>query len=630
MVFNVAPNHLDGSDGQGGGNGEAASYVIGQPSLDACSAGTSQTTVKSVDDMAYDVAGKRLFASDLGNNRVLVFDVSPSTLAHYRSLNQAEPASYVLGQSDFDSGGAGSDRSHISNPTGEAYDAKDVLLFVDDYDNNRVLAFDVSTATLDTYRSLNQAEPAAYVLGQSSFSTNAAATTQNGLDHPDDNAFDDTYGRLFVADRFNARVLIYNIGQGISNDMNAQAVFGEPNFTSADGGVGQSIVAYPNVGDVFDPAHNKIFVSDLNNNRVLQFSMIDITTPSVSNAVRNVSYSQAIAIDPASYQGSSQTFSVQGGSLPSGLTLNSSTGVISGIPTTAGTYTFTVEADDNFTDATADIGKEVFFDRASYSMTVEIPTTTVLTSSSSTSTYDQNVTFKATVMSGSTIASDATGTIQFMDGASALGPAVTISRGSGSYTTSTLSVATHSLTGVYSGDDNYLTSTSDTLTQTVNAASSSSSSSPTSSLSSTPASSPPPISSGGSRHGVPPSVLATLPSSSASSSAASSHATVSTSSVAPSLTPEERAAIRLKLRKTHVSLPPSSTASASSSGSFSYRVRIPYLNFRADSRLNAFITDVLTKGMSVTVLRFVQGNQWAEVRLQDGRTGYVWATSLAR
>ena len=41
------------------------------------------------------------------------------------------------------------------------------------------------------------------------------------------------------------------------------------------------------------------------------------------------------------------TFSIIGGSLPPGLTLNASTGLISGTPTTAGTYPYTAQVEDS-------------------------------------------------------------------------------------------------------------------------------------------------------------------------------------------------------------------------------------------------------------------------------------------
>ncbi len=53
---------------------------------------------------------------------------------------------------------------------------------------------------------------------------------------------------------------------------------------------------------------------------------------------------------------SSFTYSVSSGALPTGLTLNSSTGVISGAPTTPGGYSFTIEA----TDSADDVGSQPY------------------------------------------------------------------------------------------------------------------------------------------------------------------------------------------------------------------------------------------------------------------------------
>ncbi len=53
-----------------------------------------------------------------------------------------------------------------------------------------------------------------------------------------------------------------------------------------------------------------------------------------------VAYSQTISVSPAG----SHTFSLISGSLPSGITLNPATGVISGLPSTVGSFTFTIKA----------------------------------------------------------------------------------------------------------------------------------------------------------------------------------------------------------------------------------------------------------------------------------------------
>lgn len=50
------------------------------------------------------------------------------------------------------------------------------------------------------------------------------------------------------------------------------------------------------------------------------------------------------------------TFAATGGTLPTGTSLNSSTGVISGTPTTAGTFSFTVSV----TDVNLNVGSQAF------------------------------------------------------------------------------------------------------------------------------------------------------------------------------------------------------------------------------------------------------------------------------
>lgn len=65
--------------------------------------------------------------------------------------------------------------------------------------------------------------------------------------------------------------------------------------------------------------------------------------------------------------------------------------------------------------------------------------------------------------------SAATGTVVFNDGSTLLGTR-SVSGGQTSFTTSTLSVGSHSITATYSGDSNDATSTSSATTETVAAA----------------------------------------------------------------------------------------------------------------------------------------------------------------
>jgi Bacterial Ig-like domain (group 3)/FG-GAP-like repeat/FG-GAP repeat len=92
-------------------------------------------------------------------------------------------------------------------------------------------------------------------------------------------------------------------------------------------------------------------------------------------------------------------------------------------------------------------------------------TKTTLTSLPNPSNFGQSVTFTATVTSGFT--GTPTGTVSFYDGTTKIGTSNLNSSGVATLTTSTLAVATHSITANYSGDTNFATSTSLAVQQVV-------------------------------------------------------------------------------------------------------------------------------------------------------------------
>jgi len=74
--------------------------------------------------------------------------------------------------------------------------------------------------------------------------------------------------------------------------------------------------------------------------------VISIAPSTLPNVVINTPYNQSIV---ATGGVGPFTYSIAAGALPTGTTINSLTGVISGTPTVAGTYNFTVQAADSET-----------------------------------------------------------------------------------------------------------------------------------------------------------------------------------------------------------------------------------------------------------------------------------------
>ncbi|HSU67730.1 MAG TPA: Ig-like domain repeat protein, partial [Tepidisphaeraceae bacterium] len=92
-------------------------------------------------------------------------------------------------------------------------------------------------------------------------------------------------------------------------------------------------------------------------------------------------------------------------------------------------------------------------------------TSTAVASSATPSTFGQSVTFTATV--SDSMSASPTGTVSFLDGSTVVGTGTLNGSGVATFTTSSLSVATHSITAQYGGDTNFASSQSGALSQTV-------------------------------------------------------------------------------------------------------------------------------------------------------------------
>ncbi len=104
---------------------------------------------------------------------------------------------------------------------------------------------------------------------------------------------------------------------------------------------------------------------------------------------------------------------------------------------------------------------------ALYQSVSQSTTTTAITSSTANSVVGQAVTFTASVTASGNGAGLPTGSVTFMDSGMVIGTANLDGSASAAFTISTLAVASHSISAVYNGDGNFLTSQSASVSLTV-------------------------------------------------------------------------------------------------------------------------------------------------------------------
>ncbi len=212
--------------------------------------------------LAMDTTDHRLFVSDTGNNRVLIYNLNGSNLLVDRVPD------HVLGQANFYSNVAASTQSGMETPNGIAFDDTGDRLFVAEGAGSRVKVFDVAAIT--------NGEDAVNVLGQANFTGTTAATTQAGMSQPGDVVFDDTGDRLYVSDITLNRVTVYDVA-AITDGENAINVLGQANFTASTAATTQAGMNVPYGLSLSGSTATTLFVAQGTGNRVTTYDVTSIT-----------------------------------------------------------------------------------------------------------------------------------------------------------------------------------------------------------------------------------------------------------------------------------------------------------------------------------------------------------------
>jgi hypothetical protein len=271
-------------------NGQAAPGVIGQTNFNSNTAGVTATKLNTPMMAIVDSSTGKVFVSDEGNNRILRF----TSVINAASGVAAEA---VLGQTSFTASGGGTTSTEMNAPQGMALDNSGNL-WVADAGNSRVLEF-LNAATIPS------GTAASLVIGQPNFTNSSLGTSASKLFYP--SSIFVRNNTLWVSDHYNNRVLKFNNISSASSGAAANSVFGQTNFTS--NASGNAINQFNLPLQIYVDVNGRLWVADFNNNRILRFD----NAASLSNG-SSASSVLGITGDGASSQSTFDAFGVYGDS----------------------------------------------------------------------------------------------------------------------------------------------------------------------------------------------------------------------------------------------------------------------------------------------------------------------------
>lgn len=191
-------------------------------------------------------------------------------------------ASVVIGQSDFISGSVNQGGTVSASSLWNPYSCivVDNKLIVNDYGNNRVLIWNSIPTANGT--------SADVVIGQPDFTHNSqdqgGSIGANTLNQPQGGLASDGT-RLFIADSYNNRVLIFN-SIPTTNNASADVVVGQTSMTSRSSipGISASTLGYT-LGVSYDSQSGKLIIPDWYQHRVLIFNSVPKTNGASADVV---------------------------------------------------------------------------------------------------------------------------------------------------------------------------------------------------------------------------------------------------------------------------------------------------------------------------------------------------------
>ncbi len=242
-------------------DGENAVNVFGQTVFTSIGAAVTHSGLSGPTGVIIDAVNNLLYVLQSGASRISIFDLTGAS-----GIGNGELAVNVLGQAVFTTATAAVTQAGMDTPVGLALSGSSVLFVAEDI-NNRVTAFNVT--------SIADGENAVNVLGQTLFTTATAASTQTGMNAPRGLTYDRIAKRLYVTQVTGNRITVYDVA-AITNGENAIKILGQPTFTSAGAVSTQAGLNAP-TGVTFDVTNNLLYVLQSGASRISTFDVASMT-----------------------------------------------------------------------------------------------------------------------------------------------------------------------------------------------------------------------------------------------------------------------------------------------------------------------------------------------------------------